>query len=44
MKGLRQTVEAYRASAVGHGIAISKLDGRMPRIEDHSDLPPFVHG
>ncbi len=41
---LRQTVEAYHASVVGHGIAISELDSRTHRIEDHLALPPFVHG
>ena len=41
---LRQTVAAYHASVVGHGILTSELDMRMGRVEQHLTLPPFVHG
>jgi hypothetical protein len=30
----------YHASALGHRILISELEGRIRRIENHQDLPP----
>ena len=44
MADLRQTVSAYHSSVVGQGMLVSELEGRVRRIEQHLDLPPFVHG
>ncbi len=35
LAGLRQTIELYHGSVVGHGIAITELNERLERVEDH---------
>jgi len=42
--GLRRAVVDYHTSVVGHGVLISDLDARLPRVEMHLDLPPMTTG
>lgn len=36
---LRQTIDLYHGSVVGHGIAITELQARVDRVEDKVGLP-----
>ena len=36
---LRRTIVECHSSVVGHGILISELEARVPRIEDHLNRP-----
>lgn len=37
--GLRRAVVEYHSSVIGHGAIISDLEARVPRVEQHLDLP-----
>ena len=39
---VRQEVALYHSSVMGHGIALSELQARLQRVEEHLNLPPLT--
>jgi hypothetical protein len=37
--GLRRAVIEYHSAVIGHGVLISELEARAPRMEQHLNLP-----
>ena len=39
---VRQEVALYHSSVMGHGIALTELQARLQRVEEHLNLPPLT--